>query len=203
MRNQAMQMKNATVAMLLVCPMLFLILGFAVGAGSSDKEPEAPPPILMLTEASGYTFESGSAALSSDLSVALTNTVVQTIADLAQLYRCDIVEVIGHTDGQRVSTISNLDDSLTTALAGKGSVTLSPGSNADLGLMRAWSVAHFLSLQPALSNLRFYGYSAGQGIGPDGTLASTKDFTDRSESRRIEIRIRRSVQVIGTESKDD
>lgn len=148
------------------------------------------PPLIVLSEADGYTFESGKA----DISLAFERQIQQVIAYRIQVEAigcsCDVVEVIGHTDGQLVGTRSNLDRELGYAV--HFGAALSPGSNADLGLMRAWAVADHLRRHPATAHLRYYGFSAAQMIQPSGTYAPPGDIADRAERRRIEIRLRRS-----------
>ena len=61
-------------------------------------------------------------------------------------YRIDTIEVIGHTDGQPSPGISNLDIKLLNEFENSGEIIngLNTGSNVDLGLLRALSVAAFL-----------------------------------------------------------
>lgn len=148
------------------------------------------PPLIVLSEADGYTFESGKADISAEFHRQIYEVIAYRVQMEAINCTCDVVEVIGHTDGQLVGTRSNLDRELSYAV--HFGATLNPGSNADLGLMRAWAVANQLRRHPATAHLRYYGFSAAQMIQPSGEYSLPGDIADRSERRRIEIRLRRS-----------
>ncbi|MFM8294051.1 MAG: hypothetical protein ACKN9E_05830 [Microcystaceae cyanobacterium] len=68
--------------------------------------------------------------------------------------------------------------------------SLSPGSNADLGLMRALSVIQALQKNPKLKNLKFRAYSSAQLTLPNGEFAPVNRESDPTR-RRIEIRFTR------------
>ena len=120
-------------------------------------------------------------------------------------YPIDVIEVIGHTDGQPISGInsptennySNLDYSLEKVNLGKLPVAqLRPGSNTDLGIMRALAVVQELKKSGGgILKLNFRAYSAGQLLLQDGQPAPI-DKTDTPERRRIEIRF---TKLGGTE----
>jgi len=188
--SSSLYLKNAAVALLMVTPLVLLV---AVGAGSAGTENDQPP-IITIKETEGYTFRTGSAELSPDFVRLLDDSIAPKLRQLADSFRCDVVEVIGHTDGQAVLMLSNLDR-LFTASADTLSTSLVPGSNADLGLMRAWAVAIRLRAAKTLRGLTFYGYSAGQAIDIDGSYAAAGDRSDRPERRRIELRLRRSAKI--------
>lgn len=183
--SQSLYIKNATVALLVVVPILLIAL-----PGEEGPAPDQPP-IITLAEAEGYTFNTGSAKLSSDFIAALDSRIAPRLRHIAETYECDIIEVIGHTDGQVVRTVSTLDSTLLSATYDQA-VPIVPGSNADLGLMRAWTVANRLQQNTALRHLTFHPYSAGQVIDTTGRYAAANDFQNRPERRRIEIRARRS-----------
>jgi outer membrane protein OmpA-like peptidoglycan-associated protein len=209
---QALHLKNAAVSLVLLVPILLMLL--ALGAtvqqppppedpvllgeepnGGGGELPEAPPhdqpPIIVLTEAEGYSFETGKADITAEFSDALTTKIIPNLKAFAKQYNCDVIEVIGHTDGQPVAAKSNLDAHLNRALNGE-TVPLIPGSNADLGLMRAWSVIRLLREIGEFQGKGFYGYSAGQAILQDGRYAAPYEVAPNASRRRIEIRLRRS-----------
>ena len=72
--------------------------------------------------------------------------IVPEIETKTKEYRINVVEIIGHTDGQANGQItSNLDVNLENVVSGNIPIgNLRAGSNADLGLMRALSVAKIL-----------------------------------------------------------
>lgn len=198
-RQSALYLKNTTVALLMVVPWIVVAL-----AGIRSQGPKAParekvptvnqPPIIALTEGDGYTFEAGSADLSTSFQDALDRLVAPAILDAAKRYQCDVVEVVGHTDGQPINRRSGLDtasmadtDSLGRALA---------GSNADLGLMRAWEVRRQLRARAELKHLKFRVLSGANLTLSNGDDADWRDRTDVPERRRIEIRLRRSVGTL-------
>ena len=193
-QEDGLAMMHATVALVLLMPFL---LSQALSSVSRAPAPPSPapvqpsdqPPIITISEADGFTFPSGSAELSSEVQRRLSEVVVPRLVALASRYRCDVVEVIGHTDSRAVKSPSNLDRRL-DARAG-ATEGLVAGSNTDLGLLRAWAVATYLRTQPGLNKMRFYGYSAGQTVLPNGDLAGS-ETSDDSSRRRIEVRLRRS-----------
>ena len=65
-------------------------------------QPHEWPPIINLSEAGGYYFTSGSAALTPEFEGKLETSIAEQIADNLERYKVDVVEVIGHTDEQRV-----------------------------------------------------------------------------------------------------
>lgn len=107
-------------------------------------------------------------------------------------YAIDTVEIIGHTDGQpNQGSGSNLDTLLEQVVATNTLNRLTPGSNADLGLMRALAIANELrkaqAKQPKLAGLKFRAYSAGQLYWLNGQLAPVNRNPDVSR-RRSEVR---------------
>jgi len=190
--DHALSLMNAAVAMVILIPLLLLMWEQSMhnkqGSGREDDQ----PPIITVSEAEVYSFASGKAQLSPQFKGLLTGTIVPKLEKLAADYRCDIIEVIGHTDEQSIGLASNLDTALLSVINGK-SVTLIAGSNLDLGLMRAWSVASLLKSDGRLAGKKIYGYSAGQIILPGGNIAApAKDPKNDPSRRRIEIRMRRS-----------
>ncbi|BBE72493.1 hypothetical protein [Oharaeibacter diazotrophicus] len=152
------------------------------------------PPILMLREDAGFRFGSGSAVPSARASEKLRTETIATLRDLVDRYDVDVVEVIGHTDDQPVGTthVSNLDQNLVGVVGGRPIETLSAADNAGLGLARAVSVARILKSDPRLAGVEILPLSAAQLVGTDGRLTAGGGGAE-PERRRIEIRLRRSV----------
>lgn len=201
-RQSALYLKNTTVALLMVVP--WIVVALAGIKSQTSKPPEPPestsaptvdqPPIIALTEGDGYTFQAGSADLSPSFQAALDRIVAPAILDAAQRYQCDVVEVVGHTDGQPINRRSGLDTAsmMDTVVLGRSLA----GSNADLGLMRAWAVRRQLRLRSELKHLKFRVLSGANLTLPNGDDADWRDRTDVQERRRIEIRLRRSVRTL-------
>jgi endonuclease YncB( thermonuclease family) len=152
------------------------------------------PPIITLSEADGYFFDSGSAQLSDDFRAALTGKVIPKLLQTIKDYDVNVIEVIGHTDEQRiVERPSNLDKTLMAFLQNKPGVErLVPADNAGLGLARAAAVARVLGTDQRLAEFRILPYSAAQLIDLGDKLATGVNAGDVRERRRIEIRVRRS-----------
>jgi outer membrane protein OmpA-like peptidoglycan-associated protein len=151
------------------------------------------PPIIRLREAAGYYFAKGSAELPEQFQLKIHTDVVPELLRIAKDFDVDVIEVIGHTDEQAIlQRFSNLDTQLFEVTKGKSSIgTLQPADNAGLGLARAVSVAHALSLESALKHFKILPLSGGQLIDTDDTVAQGVGG-DVKERRRIEIRLRRS-----------
>lgn len=152
------------------------------------------PPIINLDEASGYTFDSGSAKLSPQFELALKDKVIPKLTQVINEYNVDVIEVIGHTDRQVVSgRSSNLDFQLLNVIQDQANVeSLVYGSNSDLGLIRALSVAKFIKSNAGtkLMSVKYRYYSAAQGISP--AFLGTGQIADSdARLRRIEIRFTR------------
>lgn len=150
------------------------------------------PPVVVIQNSGDFQFESGSAQMPPKLRRYINTELVERIEEITQERDIYIVEIIGHTDGQATNrSTSNLDENLEAVAQGEKSVDeLVPGSNADLGLMRALEVVKELqSLQKRgrLEGLQFRAYSAGQLLLPSGEFADPTRDPDASR-RRIEIR---------------
>lgn len=150
------------------------------------------PPIISLDEASGYSFETGRARLSEEFMKKLSDKILPDLEKTFNDYNVDVIEIIGHTDGQRIDRKkrSNLDEELEKVILEQNSIdNLHYGSNVDLGLMRALAVAQFLKESKKLSDdVKFRVYSAAQLILPDGNLVDSVDRNPDPERRRIELR---------------
>lgn len=156
---------------------------------------QGPPPILFIPDNDKFRFPVGSAKLSDAFRKYIWNSLVAKIVETRTLYGIDTVEIIGHTDGQpNQGSSSNLDMFLEQAAATNTLDRLIPGSNADLGLMRALAIANELrkaqAKQPKLAGLQFRAYSAGQLYLLNGELAPANRNPDVSR-RRIEVRFTR------------
>jgi flagellar motor protein MotB len=153
---------------------------------------KSAPPVVVIQDSGEFRFASGSAELPGGLKQYITKDLVERIEQISQERNLYIVEVIGHTDGQiNVNSPSNLDQQLEAVAKGERSInSLSPGSNVDLGLMRALEVVKELQevqKQGRLEGVRFRAYSAAQLLLPSGDFASINRAPDASR-RRIEIR---------------
>ncbi len=150
------------------------------------------PPVVVIENSGDFQFDSGSARLSNALREYIRTDLVERIETITQQRDIYIVEIIGHTDGQATATgKSNLDTNLEAVARGdKPSSELNPGSNADLGLMRALEVVKELQAvqkQGRLQGIQFRAYSAAQLLLPSGEFANPSSEPDASR-RRIEIR---------------
>lgn len=150
------------------------------------------PPIIIIPDNPQFRFTSGSAALSKPLTRYIQTNLWKSIKENYERYKINTVEIIGHTDGQPNSgATSNLDRSLESAAINNKISSLSAGSNADLGLMRALAIANELRQiqrqRKELIGLQFRAYSAAQLYQVDGRLAQPKR-TSESMRRRIEVR---------------
>ncbi|MEO0834645.1 MAG: hypothetical protein AAFY16_01390, partial [Cyanobacteria bacterium J06642_3] len=141
-------------------------------------------------ESGNFKFNSGSAELNSQFKNHILTKITPEINKNLQLKEIDFIQIIGHTDGQGNNSSSNLDKTLEEVAQGKQPVkNLRPGSNADLGLMRALAVVQELQ-NAGLKNVEFRAYSAAQLYLPEqegGGLAPLNRQPDETR-RRIEIR---------------
>lgn len=150
------------------------------------------PPVLIIQNSGQYQFASGQATLPDALRSYIWTDLATQIEQITQERDIYVVEIIGHTDGQATgSQYSNLDSSLENVANGsQGVSSLSAGSNADLGLMRALEVVRqlqYIQQQGRLQGLQFRAYSAAQLLLPSGEFAPANRSSDATR-RRIEIR---------------
>lgn len=151
------------------------------------------PPILRFSEAEGYSFQVGSAELAPGFRAQLEGNIRQQIASIIDEYGVDVIEVVGHTDEQRMSKQSNMDFEVGRVLAGQDSVSkMDPGDNAGLGLARAISVTTVLRTIPDFKKLNILPMSGGQLILPDDRMTDGAQAGNAPARRRIEIRVRKS-----------
>lgn len=166
----------------------------------SEKKATDAPPIIVIKDEGAYRFASGSAEISQEMSNYILQKIVPEIEARTKQYGINVVEIIGHTDGQANGQVtSNLDVNLENVVSGNIPVgNLRAGSNADLGLMRALSVVKALrdiqTKENRLSGLSFRAYSAAQLILPNGQFAAIARQDDVTR-RRIEIRFTRLGEV--------
>lgn len=150
------------------------------------------PPMITLDEMAGYRFENGKTKLSTSFKELLSNKIPD-LQKISQHYHVDVVEVISHTDGQNIlGQRSHLDKKLEHIMAGQAPVeTLQYTSNADLGLMRAFSVVLFLKQQALPKTIKFRVYSTAQLILPESDLAMIENQESNERRRWIELRFTR------------
>lgn len=159
---------------------------------SEIKRLKSAPPVVVIQDSGGYQFDSGSASLPQELKSYITKDLVNRIEKISQQRNLYVVEIIGHTDGQVNFGGGNLDQQLEKVAQGKQPVdSLKPGSNADLGLMRALEVVKELQTVQEqtgkLKGVQFHAYSAAQIQLPNGDFAQVNRQSDPNR-RRIEIR---------------
>ena len=169
----------------------FLVLSL-FQALALNEDLKAASPIIIDEESARFSFKSGSAELEPGLKNHIKSKVPE-IEEIAQNPVIEFIQVIGHTDSEIIYGQSNLDELLNQAAQSEPSVSvsgLSPGSNVDLGLMRAIAVIQTLQKEsPILREKKFRAYSAAQLYLPSGELASPdKSIVDDASRRRIEIR---------------
>lgn len=166
----------------------FFLLLVLLQALELNKRLQAASPIIIDERSGEFKFKSGSAELTPELSSYIDTKIVPKIEAIAREREIDFIQVIGHTDGQEINQTSNLDSSLEEVAKGRQPVTkLKPGSNSDLGLMRALSVVRELEKTSDLQNIQFRAYSAAQLYLKTGELAP-RDRAPDENRRRIEIR---------------
>ncbi len=159
---------------------------------SEIKRLKSAPPVVVIQDSGGYQFDSGSANLPQELKNYITLDLVDRIERISQQRNLYVVEIIGHTDGQVNFGNGNLDQQLEEVAQGRQPIgSLKPGSNADLGLMRALEVVKQLQAVQQqtgrLEGVQFRPYSAAQLQLPNGEFASP-NRNPNANRRRIEIR---------------
>lgn len=175
---------------------IFLFFVILYGGGKSkaqESEYQENPPIIILSESNqNYRFNSGSAVIPNTLEIELQSSIIPQLNRWSELYECNAIMVIGHTDDEAVRiSNSNLDKTLNEALKSSSLQSVRPGSNVDLGMMRAIAVLNELRRSKKngiFSNIEFWlPYSAGQLIKTDDKLDFYYDGSDDKSRRRIEI----------------
>jgi outer membrane protein OmpA-like peptidoglycan-associated protein len=165
----------------------FLLLAF-FHVLNLNQRLQSASPIVIQENSGNFKFSSGSAELTPELKQYIATEVSPAIDKILQERDIDFIQVIGHTDGQENNQLSNLDRQLEKVANGNQLVSiLRPGSNVDLGLMRALAVIQELEKNVNLKNIKFRAYSAAQLYLPSGKLAPLNRKSDETR-RRIEIR---------------
>jgi hypothetical protein len=173
--------------------LLSLILVFTTISRTLNEK----PPVIQLPDNDKFRFSSGGYRLSPTFLAALESEKVPIIKKTLACYGVDTIEIIGHTDGQPNSSLSNLD---TAFLSGEKGLSLTgsmrAGSNVDLGLLRAISVKRAIERKVSTTenDVIYRVYSAGSMINTDGRMEAVRNQNQR-ERRRIEIRFTRSRQT--------
>lgn len=172
---------------------LFLLLALIQSAELNRKLQNAEP--IKIDEKSGdFKFDLGKATLTSSLKNHINTNVVRDIKEVMKEKKgtIEFIQVIGYTDGTENDGKSDLDNKLNKITMKQNFIdinSLNPGSNADLGLMRALAVIQEIQKDKSLDSfdIKFQAYSAGQLYDKDGKFdpANRRDDRDR---RRIEIR---------------
>lgn len=162
---------------------------------------DKPPNIQISEQKEDYRFESGSSVMGPAFIEGLRKNEFARLADEiidreeANRVKVDTLEIIGHTDGVPLSRGGNLDQKLPDLLAGSRDKisSLTPGSNNDLGLLRALAVRQqweqFIDAQEKrdiLRKIQVRCYSAGQTI-----LPHTEDEPEADDFRQPDPRARR------------
>lgn len=176
----------------------FLAAIFLINVIFLQKQQQENPPIIILSEKEkNYRFDLGSAKIPALFQQALKTHIIPILDSLSHVYDCDAIEVIGHTDGAPINNLSsNLDDKLISFFNQNQVENLSPGSNVDLGLMRALAIVQILKQSQKRGKLKkikyFFPYSAGQMIKTNRLLMEKDSFEKDKTRRRIEIALLKS-----------
>jgi SOS response regulatory protein OraA/RecX len=168
--------------------------------GNNHPGPSPPagqwPPMIPLSEADGYYFETNSAELRSDFVARLHQTIVPKILEIMKVYGVNVIEVTGNTDERPLTRAStNMDKVVLDVLRGDLEVgEMLPADNAGLGLARAIAVAKELMSDDRLAGKIVVPLSAAQLIDLSGRLTDGTHGGDVQKRRRIEIRLRQVDQ---------
>ncbi len=184
------------------------------------KQPDDNKQQIIVLPAEEYQFPSGRAEIPNNLKNNISQNgqdgpILKAIKqEIEKAERqIDIIEVIGHTDGEEVGSLachgqlsgqrSNLDQELeAVATQTRDIAVLCPGSNADLGLMRALAVVKELQKvqqqekEGRFKQLQFRAYSAGQLLLPKNRGFAQPETQRKADEqrRRIEIRFTQLAQ---------
>ncbi|MFN9176122.1 MAG: flagellar motor protein [Synechocystis sp.] len=154
----------------------------------ANERLQSATPILIDEKSGKFSFTSNSAKLSPDLKNYLNEKKIPEIQSILQKHDIDFIQVIGYTDSQEINRTGNLDRKLDKVTFNQEKVdVLVPGSNTDLGLMRALAIIQEIERSGKVKNIRFQAYSAGQIYDENGQLIKF-DREDNPKLRRIEIR---------------
>ena len=169
-----------------------LILSVVVVASVLARLTNEKPPIIRLSDAKDYRFARGSFEVSKDFRERLISQELPKIDKAVRCYAIDTIEIIGHTDKSPNPGISNIDKYSDPTKMSKDFKRIYAGSNADLGLLRAFAVQSLLEEQigDKYIDLEFKSYSASSLINPE--TSNKNEGGNDKEKRRIEIRLTRS-----------
>ena len=165
---------------------------------AENKKLNRKPPIIELAEGNKkFRFSPGSASLSEDFRDELRfRTFPKLRKTLREFPRVDTIEIIGHTDGDPMQGVSNLDARVPGVILNNDPVArLKAGSNADLGLMRALAIRQewqeWARKNGFAKDIDVRCYSAAQTIPANGAAGFNKlrNKAEHAPSRRIEIRV--------------
>jgi len=164
------------------------------GEQEKARTREVEEEVIRFSELDGNHFESGSAELSRRFVSNIRNQVVPKVSALLETHRDLTVEVFGFTDGVPLGMRDgcSMDRQLVSFNHGRAQQAPVSCSNADLGLLRATSVARQIrqildsgqTKVPGRS-IRVLAYTAGQTLLPDGTLADAEHDGREDQSRRF------------------
>lgn len=174
-----------------------LILSVVVVASVLARLTNEKPPVIRLSDAKDYRFARGSFEVNEVFRAKLISEELPKIDRAIQCYAIDTIEIIGHTDSSPNAGMSNIDQYPKQEELLKGSKSIYAGSNADLGLLRAFSVQSLLQkkIGTGYPDLEFRSYSASSLINPEKNYKESANLD--KEKRRIEIRLtRRSRQSV-------
>lgn len=210
-------MSNAFMVLTLL--LLLSIATFSLNNQDRRNKPDrSKAEKIIVLPASQYNFASGSAVLPKNLQEAISKNgkdgyILKAIEKNLQEFesaarKVDVIEVIGHTDGQELGSAgcnaqtNNLDTKLEEVASGDRNVAiLCPGSNTDLGLIRALAVVKELQKvqrqkkDGGFRKLSFRAYSAAQLLLPNNQGFATVNRNPNSQRRRIEIRFAQFGEV--------
>ena len=169
-----------------------LILSVVVVASVLARLTNEKPPVIRLSDAKDYRFARGSFEVNKTFRSKLISEELPKIDRAIQCYAIDTIEIIGHTDNSPNTGLSNIDRFPKTEELANSFKSVYAGSNADLGLLRAFSVQTLLQekIGKQYPDLDFKSYSASSLINP-GDSSGLNTNSDQ-EKRRIEIRLTRS-----------
>ena len=176
---------------------MLLIVVLAMGLVTLAKALNEKPPLISLTEtdSKAFKFDTGSYGLSQDFLDALDERYTKDIKPTIEAYDVDVIEVIGHTDGQpNPRGASNLDRRLQTVTLQGGLTGFQYGSNAELGLLRAMAVGMYLQSRLEKDQLAvgIRPYSAASLLDLQGNFNPAPALSDDRTRRRIDLRFTRS-----------
>lgn len=202
--NTTMQ-SEIFIVLMIVMVLLFIITSFYV----SKLKEHQQPPLIVLDEAHGYSFGSGSASLNQKFKVNLNALVIEKIEKIAKKYKCDIVEIYGYTDGKPFgrnhASKQSFDKSLHNCLfQGCEMDNIQASSNLELGMKRAVSLVQFLTPKLIRKNSTIKiirPYSGGGFIDEVGKVAQIDEVSNNKLRRRIEIRLSRLRDLKGLEDE--